>query len=69
MWKIAAFVLLIVFLLADCVYLYRRLKKYWNNASWQRPGQKNNRWKLGLSSLDIPLNKQAGKNTSQPEKK
>jgi hypothetical protein len=69
MWKIAAFVLLIIFLVADSMYIYRRLKKYWRNASWQGSGQKNNRWKLGLSSLDIPLNKQTGKNTSQPEKK
>ena len=66
MWKIAAFILLIIFLVADSVYIYRRIKKYWRNASWQRSGQKNNRWKLGLSSLDIPPNKQAGKNSSPP---
>ena len=66
MWKIAAFILLIIFLVADSIYLYLRLKKYWLNASCRRSAQKNNQWKLGLSSLDIPLNKQAGKNSSPP---
>jgi len=68
MWKIAAFVCLIIFLVADSIYLYLRLKKYWQNASWVRHGQKNNRWRLGLSSLDLPQDKQPDKGSNRPEK-
>jgi hypothetical protein len=66
MWKIATIVLVIIFLIADSIYLYLRLKKYWRHAPWQRTAQKNKQWKLGLSSLDIFLNKQAGKDPRPP---
>jgi hypothetical protein len=69
MWKIVAFVGLIAFLVADSLYLYRRLKKYWQTASWKRPGNKNRKWRLGLSSLDMPLGKQQDTDRHGPEKK
>jgi len=68
MWKIAAFVCLIIFLFADSIYLYRRLKKYWQNASWKKSGQNDKKWKLGLSSLDLPPGKQSDNGSTRPEK-
>ncbi len=68
MWKIAAIVGLIVFLVADSIYLYQRLKTYWQKASREKSGPHDKRWKLGLSSLDIPLGKQPEKDRTRPEK-
>jgi hypothetical protein len=68
MWKIAAIVGFIIFLVADSLYLYRRLKKYWRKPSWIGYGHKSKSWKLGLSSLDLPLNKQPDKDRHRQEK-
>jgi len=67
MWKITGVVLLIIFLVADSIYLYLRLKKYWQKASWIGSG-KSRKWKLGLSSLDMPLGKQPDTDRHRPEK-
>jgi hypothetical protein len=67
-WKIAVIVLVILFLVIDSIYLYFRLKKYWQSSSWKRPGQNSKKWKLGLSSLDIPLNKNPDTAGQPPEK-
>ena len=67
MWKFAAIVLVVIFVVADSIYIYQRVKKYWRNAPWQRTGQKSNAWKLGLSSLELPLNKQADKDPQPPK--
>lgn len=68
MWKITGVVLLIIFLVADSIYLYLRLKKYWRNASRNKPGEHDKKWKLGLSSLDMPLGRQPDKNLHKPVK-
>lgn len=68
MWKIAAGVCLVVFLVADSVYLYLRLKKYWRNASWNKSGKDDKKWKLGLSSLDMPVGAQPDKDRHKPER-
>jgi hypothetical protein len=68
MWKIAAFVLVVIFIVADSIYLYFRLKKYWLSAARKRTGQDRKKWKLGLSSLDIPLNKKPDADIRPPEK-
>ena len=67
MWKIAAFVLVVIFIVADSIYLYFRLKKYWRSASGKRQGQDSKKWRIGLSSLDIPLNKKPDGDNHTPE--
>ncbi len=59
LWKIAVAALIIIFLVADSIYLYFRLKKYWQGSSWNKPGTDKKKWKLGLSSLDLPTGKSA----------
>jgi hypothetical protein len=68
MWKITGVVLLIVFLLADSIYIYLRLKKYWRKASWAGSGKKSGKWRLGLSSLNIPLGEQTDTDRHRPKK-
>lgn len=68
MWKLAAFVLIGIFVIADSIYLYFRLKKYWRRASAKRRDTDRTKWKIGLPSLPIPLNKKKDEKNHLPEK-
>ncbi|MBN2108746.1 MAG: hypothetical protein JW832_15075 [Deltaproteobacteria bacterium] len=68
LWKLALIALVILFLVADSIYLYFRLKKYWRRATWNRPFTKKSSWEIGLASLDIPAQAKPDACTRSTEK-
>ncbi len=68
MWKIAVFVLIAIVVIADSIYLYSRLKKYWPGTRGPRQGPDGKKWKIGLPSLDIPVSGKADAEKRLPDK-
>ena len=68
MWKIIVFVLLAIVVIADSIYLYFRLKKYWPGTRGLQQSPDGKKWKIGLPSLDIPVSGKADAEKHLPEK-